>query len=212
MSRGDTPTSSRLLVIAVFQVLPLELVACLSVDRQVRAMRTSLYLLTTYCSGYAPVLGTILCFSSNFSVVKVSVGVKKHVQSFLTTQPIVFSIDMVGSSAIPPPPPPLQCLVLTYLPPLQVFGEDIQDASLNQDVLVVSHSRGVYRMYSLPWIMDHHTVVKATVGQHIQLDDMRAGVVGDPGFGVPLTVSITGNYSMCIDPLIWLAVVILKPL
>ena len=51
-------------------------------------------------------------------------------------------------------------------------------------------------MYSLPWIMDHHTIVKATVGQHIQLDDMRAGVVGDAGFGVPLTVNITGTVTI----------------
>ncbi|XP_064384697.1 DDB1- and CUL4-associated factor 17-like isoform X8 [Halichondria panicea] len=96
-------TSSRLLVVAVFKVHPLELVACLSVDRK-------------------------------------------------------------------------------------IFGGDIQDASLNQDVLVVAHSTGYYRMYSLPWIIKHYSVVKATLGEWVELGGTRAGVMG---FGVPLTLNIT---------------------
>ncbi|XP_064384115.1 DDB1- and CUL4-associated factor 17-like [Halichondria panicea] len=108
-------TSSRLLVVAVFKVHPLELVACLSKG-----------------------------------------GVHYH-----------------------------------FFSPEQIFGGDIQDASLNQDVLVVAHSTGYYRMYSLPWIIKHYSVVKATLGEWVELGGTRAGVMGETGFGVPLTLNIT---------------------
>lgn len=65
--------------------------------------------------------------------------------------------------------------------------------------MVVSHSNGVYRMYSLPWIIEHYTVVKATLGQYLRLTSLRAGVVGEAGFGVPLTIEMTG---VCVSILI----------
>ncbi len=81
-----------------------------------------------------------------------------------------------------------------YCSSLQIFGEDIRDAYLNQDVLVVAHSRGYYRMYSLPWLLAHHSVVKATLGEWVELGHQRAGVMGETGFGVPLTLNIIGMW------------------
>ncbi len=88
------------------------------------------------------------------------------------------------------------------LSPLQIFGGDIQDASLNQDVLVVAHSKGYYRMYSLSWIIEHYSVVKASLGEWVDLGGTRAGVMGEAGFGVPLTVNITGEQRQyrCVRP------------
>ena len=83
-----------------------------------------------------------------------------------------------------------------FFSPEQIFGGDIQDASLNQDVLVVAHSTGYYRMYSLPWIIKHYSVVKATLGEWVELGGTRAGVMGETGFGVPLTLNITGEWVM----------------
>ena len=99
------------------------------------------------------------------------------------------------------PPPNLSLSVVYSLScfpiQLQIFGEDIQDASINQDLLVISHSNGLYRMYSLPWIIEHYTIVKATMGQYVKLEGMRAGTVGDYGFGIPLTVQLEGRELLC---------------
>ena len=81
---------------------------------------------------------------------------------------------------------------------MQVFGEDIVDAVVNEDILVTSHRGGVVNMYSLRWIVEHCTVVDASLGKFVELPregrgGIRAGSVGSPGFGIPCTVKLTGK-------------------
>lgn len=81
---------------------------------------------------------------------------------------------------------------------LQIFGEDVSDAFVNDDLLVVSHKGGMIRMYSLPWIVKNCTVINASLGSFVELprdvgSGIRAGAVGNPGFGVPCTVQLTGE-------------------
>ena len=60
---------------------------------------------------------------------------------------------------------------------------------------MIAHNSGMFKMYSLKWIIDHCTVVKATLGKYVQLEIGREGAVGNPGFGVPVTIKIKG---MCL--------------
>ena len=81
---------------------------------------------------------------------------------------------------------------------LQIFGEDVSDAFVNDDLLVVSHKSGTIKMYSLPWIVKNCTVVDASLGSFVELprgrgSEIRAGAVGNPGFGVPCTVQLAGK-------------------
>lgn len=72
-----------------------------------------------------------------------------------------------------------------------IFGDTIRDASVNEDILVVSHSNGMYNMYSLHWILEHCSIItKPTIGQLVEVGGSM-GQVGAPGFGVPITVKLT---------------------
>ena len=71
---------------------------------------------------------------------------------------------------------------------------------MNEDLLVVTHKDGIVKMYSLMWIVDNCTVVKASLGNFVELmgegpgrGGIRGGAVGNPGFGVPTTVKLTGS-------------------
>ena len=76
---------------------------------------------------------------------------------------------------------------------LQIFGENIKDAELSEDVLVISHSNSVLRFYSFRWIIEHCTVLRARLGERVEMEGGgREGRVGEPGFGVPITVKMTG--------------------
>ena len=76
---------------------------------------------------------------------------------------------------------------------LQIFGEDIKDASVHGDRLVVYHQKGsIFRIYSLYRVIANSTVSGAKLGQHFDLDDYRSGIVGDPDFGIPVA-KITGT-------------------
>ena len=66
---------------------------------------------------------------------------------------------------------------------------------MNEDILVVSHSNGMYYMYSLHWILEHCSIiVKPTIGQLVEVGGSM-GQVGAPGFGVPITVKLTGTFA-----------------
>ena len=78
---------------------------------------------------------------------------------------------------------------------MQVFGAKIRDAELSEDVLVVSLSTNTFHFYSFQWMLKHCTVLKAGLGECVELDGGRCGIVGEPGFGVPLTMNITGLCS-----------------
>ena len=78
---------------------------------------------------------------------------------------------------------------------LQIFGEDIKDASVHGDRLVVYHQKGsIFRIYSLYKVIANSTVSGAKLGQRFHLDDYRSGIVGDPDFGIPVA-KITGIQS-----------------
>jgi len=72
-----------------------------------------------------------------------------------------------------------------------VFGQ-IRDAFINEDRLVVAMEGGIYRIYSMLWIMDNCTTVKTSLGDYCDLGQGRGGVVGATEFGVPLTTNVTG--------------------
>ena len=82
---------------------------------------------------------------------------------------------------------------------LQIFGHTIMDAFVNEDLLVMKHRNGELKIYSLPWIIKHCTTVRASLGEFVELRGgdsvmgIRAGGVGNPGFGIPCTVNITGE-------------------
>ena len=75
---------------------------------------------------------------------------------------------------------------------LQIFGEDIKDASLNEDLLIVAHHNKVFRLYSFEWIIKNCTIVEAKLEEMVRLPNGCAGVVGNLDFGVPITVKLTG--------------------
>lgn len=88
------------------------------------------------------------------------------------------------------------------MPPfaLQIFGEDIADASVNEDLLVVTHRDSTVKMYSLTWIIDNCTILDASLGSFVEMTGERSGYagipggsVGNPGFGIPCTVKLTGQ-------------------
>ena len=77
------------------------------------------------------------------------------------------------------------------------------DANVSEDLLVVTYKTGVVKIYSLRWIIDNCTVMKASLGEFVELKrcfsaDMRirAGAMGNPGFGIPHTVVFTGRYKV----------------
>ena len=75
-----------------------------------------------------------------------------------------------------------------------MFGAKIRDAELSEDVLVVSHSNNTFNFYSFRWMLEHCTVLEAGLGEWLEMDGGgRCGIVGEPGFGVPLTMNITGH-------------------
>ena len=74
----------------------------------------------------------------------------------------------------------------------QIFGQDIRDVELSEDVLVVSHTNNVFRFYSFLWVIDNCTVLKARLGEWVEMGDGRTGIVGEPEFGVPITTKMTG--------------------
>ena len=78
-----------------------------------------------------------------------------------------------------------------------MFGARIRDAELSEDVLVISLSNNTFNFYSFHWILSHCTVLKATLGEWVEMDGgRRSGIVGEPGFGVPLTMNITGPCTL----------------
>ena len=87
----------------------------------------------------------------------------------------------------------LQSVICDLHVNLQIFGEDIKDASVHGDRLVVYHQKGsVFRIYSLYKVIANSTVSGAKLGQRFDLDDYRSGIVGDPDFGIPVA-KITGT-------------------
>ena len=79
----------------------------------------------------------------------------------------------------------------------QVFGSNVADACIDEDRLVISHKRGMVKMYSLTWIINNCTILDAPLGKFVELAGegawLRAGCVGNPDFGVPITVKLTGT-------------------
>ena len=83
---------------------------------------------------------------------------------------------------------------------LQIFGEDIKDATVHEDRLVVYHQKGsVFRMYSLYQVIANATITGAKLGQRFTIDEFRGGVVGDPDFGIPVA-KIKGKYRFSCVP------------
>ena len=78
----------------------------------------------------------------------------------------------------------------------QIFGDDIKDASMNEDLLMVIHSNKTFRFYSLKWIIENCTIIDPRLGSEVEGPNGR-GIVGDPDFGVPITVKFTGRHNIC---------------
>ena len=89
-------------------------------------------------------------------------------------------------------------------------------------MLVITHSNKVFRFYSFVWIVQHCTVINAKLGQVVETQEGRAGRVGEPGFGVPITIKMTGLlvyvlmclYTCCtlFSPCIYIITYAVKPL
>lgn len=56
------------------------------------------------------------------------------------------------------------------------------------------HTNKTYRFYSLEWIIKHCTVVQARLGTTVTIAG-HVGDVGSTGFGIPVTVNLTGTYD-----------------
>lgn len=57
--------------------------------------------------------------------------------------------------------------------------------------MVVVHTNKTYRFYSLEWIIKHCTVVESRLGATVTIAG-HIGDVGSIGFGIPVTVNLTG--------------------
>lgn len=79
-------------------------------------------------------------------------------------------------------------------PVIQIFGVDIKDAELSEDVLVITHKNGMFAFYSFLWIVEHCTVLQAQLGERVVNREGREGWVGEPGFGIPVTIEMRGIY------------------
>ena len=43
-------------------------------------------------------------------------------------------------------------------------------------------------------MVNNCTVLKAVLGEWVEMEDGRSGIVGEQGFGVPLTINLTGVF------------------
>ena len=77
---------------------------------------------------------------------------------------------------------------------VQIFGNDVRDVSVNEDLLIVVHASKTYRFYSLEWIMKNCTVVEPRLGATVTVAG-HVGDVGSTGFGIPVTVDLTGKIT-----------------
>ncbi len=61
--------------------------------------------------------------------------------------------------------------------------------------MVAGSQHGILPDVQSAWIIEHYSVVKATLAEWVELGGTRAGVMGsgEAGFGVPLTVNVTGE-------------------
>ena len=62
---------------------------------------------------------------------------------------------------------------------------------MNEDLLMVMHSNKIFRFYSLEWIIENCTIINPRLGSEVEGPNGR-GIIGDPDFGVPITVKLTG--------------------
>ena len=67
---------------------------------------------------------------------------------------------------------------------------------MQEDILLIVHSSKFYRFYSLHWILQNCTVVHPKIGAHVTLDGGVTGIIGQDGFGIPITVKIEGVASV----------------
>eukprot|EP00731_Ephydatia_muelleri_P015127 Em0008g847a len=72
----------------------------------------------------------------------------------------------------------------------KVFGYDIREVMVQEDILVVVHCSRYYRFYSLPWILANCTVLRTEIGARVAMEGGREGIVGQEDFGIPITVKI----------------------
>lgn len=72
----------------------------------------------------------------------------------------------------------------------KVFGQDIRDAIVHEDLLQIVHSSKFHRFYSLTWIVQNCTVVHPEIGTRVTMEGGVVGIIGQEGFGIPITVNI----------------------
>ncbi len=71
-------------------------------------------------------------------------------------------------------------------------------ASISQDLLVVSSFKGLFKFYSLSWVLKNCVILDAALGEMVEIPNPAGvvptvGVVGEEGFGLPYTVEISGK-------------------
>nr|XP_028605693.1 DDB1- and CUL4-associated factor 17 isoform X3 [Podarcis muralis] len=79
----------------------------------------------------------------------------------------------------------------------KIFGNSMTDATLSHNMLVVTHSSGLVRLYSFQAISEQFTVCQVDLGQKYL--NGRGGIVGKYPFGMPCNIKITGTPDLLFE-------------
>ncbi|XP_041117821.1 DDB1- and CUL4-associated factor 17 isoform X2 [Polyodon spathula] len=70
-----------------------------------------------------------------------------------------------------------------------VFGKSVVDATISHGLLIVTHSMGLVRLYSLEHITEQFMLKKLVLGEKSEWNG-TTGLVGEAPFGIPLNIQI----------------------
>ncbi|RXM29056.1 DDB1- and CUL4-associated factor 17 [Acipenser ruthenus] len=71
----------------------------------------------------------------------------------------------------------------------RVFGKSVVDAMISHGLLIVTHSMGLVRLYSLEHITEQFMLKKLVLGEKSEWNG-TTGLVGEAPFGIPLNIQI----------------------
>ncbi|XP_034991344.2 DDB1- and CUL4-associated factor 17 isoform X3 [Zootoca vivipara] len=80
----------------------------------------------------------------------------------------------------------------------KIFGNGMTDAMLSHNMLVVTHSAGLVRLYSFQAISEQFTECQVDLGQECSWNG-KAGIVGKYPFGIPCNIKITDTPDLLFE-------------
>ncbi|XP_033024098.1 DDB1- and CUL4-associated factor 17 [Lacerta agilis] len=80
----------------------------------------------------------------------------------------------------------------------KIFGNGMTDAVLSHNMLVVTHSTGLVRLYSFQAISEQFTERQVDLGQECSWNG-KAGIVGKYPFGIPCNIKITDTPDLLFE-------------